>query len=196
VILSASPDEVTCEWEVSEKHHQPYGIVHGGVHSGVIESLASIGAALVAHPRGQRVVGWRTPRRSSARCAPASCTRWRGPSPAAARARCGKRGSATIGRSWWRRGTCACSASTRARRWVDSQPGPADGVADRAAGGAEPGELRRGRGRRRWRRKLLPCGQRVGCVHERRPAAHVDGNGQRFLDLGAGRPSFTSAWTW
>jgi len=57
VILSASPDEVTCEWEVSEKHHQPYGIVHGGVHAGVIETLASIGAALVAHPRGQHVVG-------------------------------------------------------------------------------------------------------------------------------------------
>jgi len=57
VILTASPDEVTCEWEVSEKHHQGYGIVHGGVHSGVIETLASIGAAAVAHPRGQRVVG-------------------------------------------------------------------------------------------------------------------------------------------
>jgi|SRR5450631_714197 1,4-dihydroxy-2-naphthoyl-CoA hydrolase len=57
VILAASPDEVTCEWEVGEKHHQPYGIVHGGVHCGVIETLASIGAALVAHPRGQRVVG-------------------------------------------------------------------------------------------------------------------------------------------
>jgi len=57
VILAASPDEVTCEWEVGEKHHQPYGIVHGGVHCGVIESLASIGAALVAQPRGQRVVG-------------------------------------------------------------------------------------------------------------------------------------------
>ena len=56
-ILSASPDEVTCEWEVAEKHHQGYGIVHGGVHCGVIESLASIGAALVALPRGQRVVG-------------------------------------------------------------------------------------------------------------------------------------------
>jgi uncharacterized protein (TIGR00369 family) len=27
------------------------------VHCGVIETLASIGAALVAHPRGQRVVG-------------------------------------------------------------------------------------------------------------------------------------------
>src|SRR5262249_50109289 len=56
-IIKASPDEVTCEWEVSEKHHQGYGIVHGGVHCGVIETLASIGAALVAHPRGQRVVG-------------------------------------------------------------------------------------------------------------------------------------------
>ncbi len=57
VILSATPEEVTCEWEVSEKHHQGYGIVHGGVHSGVIETLASVGAAVVAHPRGQRVVG-------------------------------------------------------------------------------------------------------------------------------------------
>jgi uncharacterized protein (TIGR00369 family) len=57
VILTASPDEVTCEWEVSAKHHQPYGIVHGGVHCGVIETLASIGAGVVAQPRGQRVVG-------------------------------------------------------------------------------------------------------------------------------------------
>ncbi|TSA18934.1 MAG: PaaI family thioesterase [Betaproteobacteria bacterium] len=57
VILTASPDEVTCEWEVKEKHHQGYGIVHGGVHCGVIETLASVGAALVARPRGQRIVG-------------------------------------------------------------------------------------------------------------------------------------------
>jgi uncharacterized protein (TIGR00369 family) len=57
VIVSATPDEVTCTWDVAEKHHQGYGIVHGGVHCGVIETLASIGAALVAHPRGQRVVG-------------------------------------------------------------------------------------------------------------------------------------------
>jgi 1,4-dihydroxy-2-naphthoyl-CoA hydrolase len=57
VITSATADEVSCEWEVAEKHHQAYGIVHGGVHSGVIETLASIGAALVAMPRGQRVVG-------------------------------------------------------------------------------------------------------------------------------------------
>lgn len=57
VIISASPDEVTAEWTVAEKHHQGYGIVHGGVHSGVIETLASIGAAIVAMPRNQRVVG-------------------------------------------------------------------------------------------------------------------------------------------
>jgi uncharacterized protein (TIGR00369 family) len=42
---------------VGVRHHQPYGIVHGGVHCGVIETLASIGAALVALPRGQHVVG-------------------------------------------------------------------------------------------------------------------------------------------
>ena len=57
VILSATPDEVSCEWDVTEKHHQGYGIVHGGMHCGVIETLASVGAAVVARPRGQRVVG-------------------------------------------------------------------------------------------------------------------------------------------
>jgi 1,4-dihydroxy-2-naphthoyl-CoA hydrolase len=57
VVTRASAEEVECEWTVEEKHHQAYGIVHGGVHAGVIETLASIGAALVALPRGQRVVG-------------------------------------------------------------------------------------------------------------------------------------------
>jgi len=56
-LLTASADEVSCQWEVAEKHYQGYGIVHGGVHCGVIETLASVGAAVVAHPRGQRVVG-------------------------------------------------------------------------------------------------------------------------------------------
>lgn len=56
-ILEATPDQATCEWEVTEKHHQGYGIVHGGVYCGVVETLASLGAAIVAAPRGQRVVG-------------------------------------------------------------------------------------------------------------------------------------------
>ncbi len=57
VLLTATAEEVTCEWEVQQKHHQPDGIVHGGVHCGVVETLASIGAAVVARARGQRVVG-------------------------------------------------------------------------------------------------------------------------------------------
>ena len=57
VVTRATSDEVECEWTVEDKHHQAYGIVHGGVHAGVIETLASIGAALVAMPRNQRVVG-------------------------------------------------------------------------------------------------------------------------------------------
>ena len=59
-ILAATPDEVSCEWEVTEKHHQGYGIVHGGVHCGVIETLASLGAAIVARPvtRGRTTQVW------------------------------------------------------------------------------------------------------------------------------------------
>src|SRR5581483_8684178 len=57
VVTRATTDEVACEWEVGEQHHQGYGIVHGGVHSGVIETLASIGAHLTAMSRGQRTVG-------------------------------------------------------------------------------------------------------------------------------------------
>jgi uncharacterized protein (TIGR00369 family) len=56
-ILKATPDEVTCEWEVTDRHHQGLGIVHGGVHCGVVETLASLGAAIVARPRGQMVLG-------------------------------------------------------------------------------------------------------------------------------------------
>ncbi len=56
-ITLATPDEVRAELTVGPEHLQSYGIVHGGVHSGLIESLASIGAALFALPRGQSVVG-------------------------------------------------------------------------------------------------------------------------------------------
>jgi uncharacterized protein (TIGR00369 family) len=56
-ITLATPEEVRAELTVGPEHLQGYGIVHGGVHSGLIESLASIGAALFALPRGQSVVG-------------------------------------------------------------------------------------------------------------------------------------------
>jgi 1,4-dihydroxy-2-naphthoyl-CoA hydrolase len=55
--LHATADEVIAELEIGPAHRQPYGIVHGGVHSGMIETIASVGAALAALPRGQSVVG-------------------------------------------------------------------------------------------------------------------------------------------
>src|SRR5690348_12208232 len=56
-ITKATAEEVRAELTVGPPHLQGYGIVHGGVHCGLIESLASIGAALYALPRGQSVVG-------------------------------------------------------------------------------------------------------------------------------------------
>ena len=56
-ITFATKDEVRAELTVGPQHVQALGIVHGGVHCGVIETLASIGAYLVARERGQHVVG-------------------------------------------------------------------------------------------------------------------------------------------
>ena len=36
VILQATRDLVVAELEIGPVHHQPYGIVHGGVHAGVL----------------------------------------------------------------------------------------------------------------------------------------------------------------
>jgi uncharacterized protein (TIGR00369 family) len=55
--VRATSEEVVAELEIGPLHHQAYGIVHGGVHSGLIETVASVGAALAALPRGQSVVG-------------------------------------------------------------------------------------------------------------------------------------------
>ena len=55
--VRATRDEVVAEWAVAPQHLQAYGIVHGGVYSGVIETVASVGAALDAMTRGQSAVG-------------------------------------------------------------------------------------------------------------------------------------------
>jgi uncharacterized protein (TIGR00369 family) len=44
--VEATGDRVVATWVARPELHQPYGIVHGGVHCSVIETLASIGAAL------------------------------------------------------------------------------------------------------------------------------------------------------
>jgi uncharacterized protein (TIGR00369 family) len=55
--LRATADEVIAEMEIAAHHRQPYGIVHGGVHAGLVETVASVGAALAALARNQSVVG-------------------------------------------------------------------------------------------------------------------------------------------
>jgi uncharacterized protein (TIGR00369 family) len=52
-----TPERCVGELTVAPIHTQPYGIVHGGVHAGIIEAACSTGAAVVALARGQSVVG-------------------------------------------------------------------------------------------------------------------------------------------
>jgi uncharacterized protein (TIGR00369 family) len=56
-VESATRDGVTATVEVRADHRQPHGIVHGGVYASIIESVASIGAALDASSKGKTVVG-------------------------------------------------------------------------------------------------------------------------------------------
>jgi uncharacterized protein (TIGR00369 family) len=55
-LTEVSGDKVIAEWTASTKHHQPYGIVHGGVHASVVETLGSLGSAAWFGERG-KVVG-------------------------------------------------------------------------------------------------------------------------------------------
>jgi uncharacterized protein (TIGR00369 family) len=54
--LEVSPDRVVVAWTVTPALHQPYGILHGGVHCAAVEGAASIGAATWWGERGH-VVG-------------------------------------------------------------------------------------------------------------------------------------------
>lgn len=56
-LLTATRDEVTAKLVVRPDHCQPQGIVHGGVYCAIVETLASVGAALDAMPHGKNVVG-------------------------------------------------------------------------------------------------------------------------------------------
>ena len=55
-LTRAEPDEVLGHLEIGPQHHQPYGIVHGGVYCSVIETAASVGGAVWFGDRGN-VVG-------------------------------------------------------------------------------------------------------------------------------------------
>ena len=55
--VSITPEACVAEIEVGEVHRQPYGLVHGGVYTGMIESVCSTGAALRVMSEGKSTVG-------------------------------------------------------------------------------------------------------------------------------------------
>lgn len=57
VLSVASRDEVRGTITVDAKHRQPFGIVHGGVYCGVVETIASVGAGMDVMPQGKAIVG-------------------------------------------------------------------------------------------------------------------------------------------
>jgi 1,4-dihydroxy-2-naphthoyl-CoA hydrolase len=54
--VETGADKVVATWVAGPHLHQPFGIVHGGAHCSVVETLASIGAAVWWGDRGH-VVG-------------------------------------------------------------------------------------------------------------------------------------------
>lgn len=55
--LRVTVDEVVAEVPVGPHLLQPYGLVHGGVHASIVETLCSVGAAIHALPTGKTTVG-------------------------------------------------------------------------------------------------------------------------------------------
>ena len=55
-VTELSAERVVATWTAGEHLHQPFGLVNGGAHCTVVETLASIGAAAWFGDRGQ-VVG-------------------------------------------------------------------------------------------------------------------------------------------
>src|ERR1700694_4214624 len=53
----ATAEEVMAQLQIGVSHRQGYGIVHGGVYAGLIETVTSVGAALSAMKWGRSVVG-------------------------------------------------------------------------------------------------------------------------------------------
>jgi 1,4-dihydroxy-2-naphthoyl-CoA hydrolase len=48
-IAELTPSRVVAYVDIDDRHHQGYGIVHGGVWASVVESVGSHGAAIAAH---------------------------------------------------------------------------------------------------------------------------------------------------
>ena len=51
------PERVRGTVAADERHHQPWGVVHGGLYTTVIETFATTGAYQAVKDRGQMAVG-------------------------------------------------------------------------------------------------------------------------------------------
>jgi uncharacterized protein (TIGR00369 family) len=56
-VTGVSPTVVEARVELGAQHHTPWGVVHGGLYTTVIESVASIGACAAVAGRGRIAVG-------------------------------------------------------------------------------------------------------------------------------------------
>ena len=57
VLDKVETSHVTGWIDLGSEHHQPWGLVHGGVYSTAIESAASVGASTAAQAHGLLAVG-------------------------------------------------------------------------------------------------------------------------------------------
>ena len=56
-LSEVSGARVTAHIELGTQHHTPWGVVHGGVYTTAIETVASVGASLAVRERGEFAVG-------------------------------------------------------------------------------------------------------------------------------------------
>jgi 1,4-dihydroxy-2-naphthoyl-CoA hydrolase len=56
-LSECAPARVSGSIAADERHHQPWGIVHGGLYTTAIETFATLGAYEAVKERGQQAVG-------------------------------------------------------------------------------------------------------------------------------------------
>lgn len=57
VIEEVTATRVTGYAELGSEHHTPWGVVHGGVYTSIVESAGSVGASFAVRDRGYFAVG-------------------------------------------------------------------------------------------------------------------------------------------
>src|SRR5260370_4988488 len=57
ILDEISGTRVTAHLDLGPQHHPPWGVVHGGIYTTLIESVASVGASAAVFERGEFAVG-------------------------------------------------------------------------------------------------------------------------------------------